>query len=86
MGAIGIARVFASAKANTRFFYNPEDPFWETDRDIDDKTFALDHFYKKLLKLPETMNTKEGKEEAIRRKKFMLVYLKELKTEINPRD
>ncbi len=82
LGAVGIARVFASAKANTREFYNPEDPFWETDRKLDDKEFALDHFYTKLLKLEETMNTEPGRKEAKRRTKFMIDFLDELKREV----
>ena len=82
IGAIGIARVFASAKANTRFFYNPNDPFWETNRELDDKTFALDHFYRKLLKLESTMNTDIAKREARKRTRFMKIFLDEMRQEI----
>ncbi len=82
LGAVGIARVFASAKANARFFYNPEDPFWETDRPLDDKKYALDHFYRKLLKLENTMNTELGKKEAEKRTEFLISFLEELKREL----
>ena len=50
IGAIGIARVFAVGGSEKRPFYEKEDPFCKT-RIPDDKTWTLDHFYKKLLKI-----------------------------------
>ena len=59
IGAIGIARVFATGGSLKRPFYNIDDPFCKT-RTPDDKTWTVDHFYQKLLKLESLMNTKSG--------------------------
>ena len=81
LGAIGIARTFAVSGAERRLFYNNQDPFCRK-RSPDDKRWTLDHFYKKLLRLEETMNTKTGKIEARKRIKIMRKFLYELKKEI----
>ena len=81
IGAIGIARVFAVAGSEKRSFYNYEDPFCSK-RKPDDKTWTLDHFFQKLLKLEKMMNTKSAKTEAKRRTKILRTYLNELKKEI----
>ena len=81
LGAIGIARVFATGGSLKRPFYNNEDPFCKN-RNPDDKTWTLDHFYQKLLKLESLMNTKTGKIEAKKRTKILKDYLKLLKQEI----
>jgi len=81
LGAIGIARVFATGGSLKRPFYNIDDPFCEK-RKSDDKTWTVDHFFQKLLKLESLMNTKSGKLEAKRRTTFLKEYLKQLKKEI----
>jgi len=81
LGAIGIARTFAVGGAEDRPFYNNADPFC-IKRTPDDKSWTLDHFYKKLLLLEKTMNTKTGKMEARKRIKIMRKFLDELKKEI----
>lgn len=81
LGAIGIARTFAVGGAEDRPFYNTDDPFCKK-RSPDDKSWTLDHFYKKLLLLEKTMNTKTGKIEARKRIKIMKKFLDELKKEI----
>ncbi|MBT8242580.1 MAG: HD domain-containing protein [Nitrosopumilus sp.] len=81
LGAIGIARVFATGGSLKRPFYNIEDPFCKT-RNPDDKTWTVDHFYQKLLKLESTMNTKSGKTEAIKRTRILKDFLKQLKQEL----
>jgi uncharacterized protein len=81
LGAIGIARTFAVGGAENRPFYNNNDPFCKK-RSPDDKCWTLDHFYKKLLRLEKTMNTKSGKIEAAKRIKIMKKFLDELKKEI----
>ena len=81
LGAIGIARTFAVGGAANRPFYNKDDPFCKR-RSPNDKTWTLDHFYKKLLLLEKTMNTKTGKIEARKRIKIMKKFLDELKKEI----
>ncbi|WP_428324558.1 HD domain-containing protein [Nitrosopumilus sp.] len=81
IGAIGIARVFATGGSLKRSFYNIDDPFCKT-RNPDDKTWTVDHFYKKLLKLESLMNTKTGKIEAKRRTRILKDYLNQLKKEL----
>jgi len=81
LGAIGIARTFAVAGAENRSFYNPNDPFCSS-RKADDKLWAVDHFFKKLLLLEAKMNTKSAKIEAKRRTKIIKIFLNDLKQEI----
>ena len=81
IGAIGIARVFAVSGSEKRPFYNVKDPFCKN-RPPNDKIWALDHFYQKLLKLESLMNTKSGKIEAKKRTKILKNFLNELKKEI----
>ena len=83
IGAIGIARVFATGGSLKRPFYNFNDPFCKT-RSPDDKTWIVDHFYQKLLKLDSLMNTKSGRIEAKKRTKVLREFLKQLKQEIYP--
>ena len=82
IGAIGIARVFATGGSLKRPFYNIDDPFCKT-RTPDDKTWTVDHFYKKLLKLESLMNTKSGKIEAKKRTKVLKEFLNQLQQEIS---
>jgi len=81
IGAIGIARVFATGGSLKRPFYNIDDPFCKT-RTPDDKTWTVDHFYQKLLKLESMMNTKSGKMEAKKRTKVLKEFLNQLKQEL----
>jgi len=80
-GATGIATTFAYGGAHNYGLYDPNDPF-ATSRDLDDEKYSLDHFYTKLLHLPKTMHTKIGREIAENRMKFVHMFLKELKYEI----
>ena len=81
IGAIGIARVFAVGGVERRPLYNNKDPFCKT-HNPDDKTWTLDHFYKKLLKLESKMNTKSAKIEAKKRTKVLKDFLSEFKREL----
>jgi len=81
IGAIGLARVFSFSGSNNRPFYDPTDPFSKT-RPLNDKKWALDHFFQKLLLLQEKMNTKTGKSLAKKRTKILKNFLKEIKNEI----
>ena len=83
LGAIGIARVFATSGSLNRPFYKINDPFCNK-RNPDDNHWAIDHFFNKLLKLHSLMNTKSGKIEAKKRTKVLKIYLKQLKSEIQP--
>jgi len=81
IGAIGIARAFAVSGAEDRPFYNRIDPFCSK-RKPNDQKWAVDHFYRKLLKLEKLMNTKSAKIEAKKRTNLLKNFLSELKYEI----
>jgi len=81
LGAIGIARVFATGGSLKRPFYNIDDPFCKR-RIPDDKIWTVDHFFQKLLKLESLMNTKSGKAEAKKRTRILKEFLNQLKQEI----
>lgn len=81
LGAIGIARCFATAGLMKRAFYSSEDPFC-VERTPDDTQFTVDHFFKKLFKTSETMKTKAGQAEALKRIAVMKDYLTTLKSEL----
>jgi len=81
IGAIGLARVFSFSGTNNRPFYDTKDPF-SKNRPTNDNKWALDHFYEKLLRLEQKMNTRTGKSIAKKRTKFLKFFLKELKNEI----
>ena len=81
LGAIGIARVFATSGSLNRPFYNIDDPFCNK-RNPDDDLWAVDHFFNKLVKLESMMNTRFGKIEAKKRTKVLKEFLKQMKNEI----
>jgi uncharacterized protein len=81
IGAIGIARCFATCAAMKRPFYDPADPLCER-RPPDDKQWGVDHFYKKLLKIPATLHTRAARAMAAERSQFMEAYLQALSREI----
>jgi uncharacterized protein len=81
LGAIGIARVFATGGSEKRSFYNTIDPFCKRHSPNDQK-WTLDHFYKKLLILENRMHTKSAKKEAKRRTRILKKYLELLKKEL----
>jgi uncharacterized protein len=74
LGSIGIARCLLTGGAMGSEIYHHEDPFG-TRRELDDRAYMVDHFYAKLFKLPATMQTKAGREEALRRVAQMEVFL-----------
>jgi uncharacterized protein len=82
LGVVGIARCFMVGGALDHAFYDPDDPFCDT-RPPDDGTYALDHFYAKLLRLPDTMQTEAGRQKAERRAQLMRTYLDRLADEID---
>lgn len=81
IGAIGIARCFATCAAMGRPFYDALDPF-ARGRELDDKAFGLDHFYRKLLRIPETLHTAGAREVAERRVAFLRTFLDQFETEL----
>ncbi len=83
LGAIGIARTFSVGGSENRTFYNANDPFCRSDRDLDDTQWTLDHFQTKLLKLEDSMHTETAKKIAQERTRFMLLFIRQLQKEIN---
>lgn len=81
LGAIGLARVFYIAGMLGQKIYDEDDPF-STNRELNDKKFALDHFYTKLMKLPDTINTAEGKRMAQKRVDYLKDYIMNLRQEL----
>lgn len=82
LGAIGIARTFSVGGSEKRAFYNPDDPFWNTRREPDDRQWTLDHFQAKLLRLQNSMHTQTAMLEAHQRTAFMEYFVKQLRHEI----
>ena len=82
IGAIGIARTFSVGGSENRSLYNPKDPFCESDRELDDTRWTLDHIKKKLLILKNSMHTKTAKEIAKQRTDFIESFLNQLRNEI----
>ncbi len=82
LGAIGLARTFYVAGLMGSNLFCAEDPFSEN-RSLDDKKYAIDHFQKKLLKLPSTMKTLKGKLEAEKRAQVLTRFLEDLESELS---
>ncbi len=81
LGAIGAARTFYIAgQLGTRLF-DPEDPLAEH-RPLDDRTYALDHFTVKLLKLPALMNTAAGRRLAEENAAWLRDFMRQMHREI----
>jgi uncharacterized protein len=81
LGAIGIARCFATAGLLKRPFYCEQDPFCEF-RQPEDSRYTVDHFFQKLFKTAETLKTQAGRAEGRKRVEAMRHFLKVLKHEI----
>lgn len=78
IGAIGIARAFHYGGYKNREIYNPEIPPLT---DLTSEKYkistapTLNHFYEKLLRLKDLMNTPTGKRLAVERHRFMEDFL-----------
>lgn len=81
IGAIGIARCFATATDMKSLFYAPSDPFAK-ERPVDDKRFAVDHFFRKLLRIPDGLHTATARSLAEGRRAMMERFLDQLAVEI----
>jgi uncharacterized protein len=78
MGAIGIARAFAYGGANNVPMWIPDVPFGKQAFDESKKDpSGIHHFYSKLLKLNDNMNTKTAKKMAENRHRILKNFLKE---------
>lgn len=83
LGAVGIARCLMLGAALGRPLYHAADPFCRR-REPDERRYTLDHFYTKLLRLAQTMQTEPGRVEAQKRTEFIQTYLRQLAAEITP--
>lgn len=81
LGAIGLARMWATCADMKRPFYAPEDPFCEH-RAPEDKLWGLDHVFKKLLVVPERLHTAAARRMAAERTAFLRAFLEQLRSEI----
>ncbi|WP_129045654.1 HD domain-containing protein [Companilactobacillus metriopterae] len=84
LGAIGIARAFAYGGHKGNLIYDPE---INIKKDFDKETYrsqkstSVNHFYEKLFKLKDLMNTNSGKKIAAKRTAFMEDFIAEFKEE-----
>ncbi len=81
IGAIGIARCMATCADMKRPFYAPDDPFC-AERAPDDKAWGIDHFYAKLLRIPDVLHTGAARAMAAERVGAMNAFLAQLGREI----
>jgi len=78
-GAISIMRTFCSTGQMKRKFYHTEDPFCEQ---REPGNYAVDLFYKRLLKVKDLMNTETARGLAEKRTRFLYGFLEQLGEEI----
>lgn len=86
LGAIGIARTFAFGGKKGHPIYDPgltarEDMTLEEYRS--GNSSSINHFYEKLLKLKDKMNTKQAKKLAEERQSYMEDFLEQFYSEWN---
>lgn len=86
MGAIGIARAFTYGGSKNRLMYDPDIKpmdFQNLDEVKNLNNHTINHFYEKLLKLKDLINTDTAKQIAEERHRFMEIYLDEFYYEWN---
>jgi uncharacterized protein len=81
LGALGVLRTASCGARMGADYFDTEDP-WAERRELDGRSHTIDHFFQKLLRLPDTMRTAAGREEARRRAEFLVAFLKQLGSEI----
>lgn len=81
IGAIGIARCFATCQEMGRPFYEQADPM-SRNREPNDKLYGIDHFFIKLLNIADRLHTDTARQIAAERTGFMKHYLEQLDAEI----
>jgi uncharacterized protein len=87
MGAIGIARAFNYGGFRNRPIYDPGVPVREYRNPSEYHASGaptINHFYEKLLRLKDLMNTTTGKKIALGRHEFMLMFLEKFFREADP--
>src|SRR6185436_3879374 len=74
LGAIGLARMWATCADMKRPFYAPDDPFCRA-REPNDKLWGLDHVYKKLLRVPDRLHFESSRRIAADRIAFIHAFV-----------
>jgi len=86
IGAIGIGRAFAYGSAHKIPMYDSSVPLENLQNYVEengDEDSTIQHFYHKLFKLSDNMNTKKAKELARERTEFMKKFVDEFLKEWN---
>ncbi len=81
LGAVGIARFWATMVRMGGSMYDPDNPAG-LGREPDDRRWAFDHIERKLLRLADLMNTAFARAEAERRTTFIRLYRDEFLREL----
>ncbi|MCB0356552.1 MAG: HD domain-containing protein [Bdellovibrionales bacterium] len=82
LGAIGVARCFATGGVLGRPLYAQEDPLCEK-REANDRSYTLDHFYQKLFKVAESLHTSTARQVAQQRVEVMKDFVQNINLEIH---
>ncbi|MDM5331318.1 HD domain-containing protein [Neobacillus sp. CF12] len=89
IGAIGIARTFAYGGKKGQPIYNPKINVRE-EMSLEEyrkgKSSSIHHFYEKLLKLKDLLNTETAKEMAEKRHQMMVLFLEQFYLEWDGQD
>ncbi|MFB7141877.1 HD domain-containing protein [Gottfriedia sp. NPDC056225] len=86
IGAIGVARTFAYGGKKSRSMFNPEFKIRENmtiEEYRSDQSSSMHHFYEKILKLKDLMNTEAALELAEERHQFVEKFIDEFMKEWN---
>jgi uncharacterized protein len=81
LGAIGLARCVATGVEMGAALFHPDDPFAQG-RELNDKSFSLDHLARKLFKLSETFHTAAAREMGLSRAGFLRLFVIQLAEEL----
>lgn len=89
LGAIGTARAFYYGGSKKHLTYDDTRPRQAediTEENYREQNSVVNHFYEKLLRLKDSMNTEKGRQLAEHRTEFMKQFLEELFGEIQTVD